>query len=291
MKILNFGSLNIDHVYKVDHIARPGETVSGTGYVRNCGGKGLNQSVALARAGANVWHAGRVGQDGLFLLDMLAKDGVNVDLVEPDDGPTGHAVIQVDRSGENSIVLFGGANRAITKSQVKKTFKYCSQGDILLVQNEISLMPEIISLAAHKKMRVAFNPAPFGPEVLRYPLNLVDMFIVNETEGQGLTGKDNPQDIVCAMLRSYPRAAVVLTLGDKGVIYQDKESRFEIEAGKVIAKDTTAAGDTFIGYLLSHLSQGHNTAQCLGMACKAASLCVTRPGAAQSIPRFEECGR
>lgn len=288
MKILNFGSLNIDHVYTVDHIVRPGETIGSRAYSQFCGGKGLNQSIALARAGAEVFHAGKIGHEGRFLVDRLNRDGVDTGHVDVVDGASGHAIIQVDDSGENSIVLFGGANRAIRPLDAEKTIAAFSAGDILLLQNEISAVPDILSAAAKREMRIAFNPAPFSAEVLDYPLADVSWFIVNETEGKGMTGESEPGAIAAAMLERFPDSAVILTLGAKGALYIDADRKIAVGAEAVTAVDTTGAGDTFIGYFLTLCSQGREVRECLELACRAAGICVTRSGAADSIPMRDE---
>ena len=288
MKILNFGSLNIDHVYSVDHIVRPGETLSSSRYQRFCGGKGLNQSIALARAGAQVLHAGKVGAEGLFLKERLARDGVNAEYVDVVDDPGGHAIIQVDPRGENSIVLFGGANKAITRADAARPLEAMSPGDFLLLQNEISAMADIMALASQKGLRIAFNPAPFGPEVPEYPLDAVDVFFVNETEGQGLTGEQDPQAMLRAMRARFPKASLVLTLGAEGALFANPRERHQVDAVPVEAVDTTAAGDTFIGFFLAEFAKGGAIPLCLGRACRAAALCVARPGAADSIPLLGE---
>ena len=171
MKVLNFGSLNIDFVYRVRDFVRPGETISAASFARFPGGKGLNQSIALARAGARVLHAGAVGTDGGFLVDLLRENGVDCSLVAViDDTPTGHAVIQVADSGENSIVLYPGANHRIADELIDRALALTAPGDILLLQNEISAMPEIMRRAAERNLRIFFNPAPMTGAVAAYPL-------------------------------------------------------------------------------------------------------------------------
>jgi ribokinase len=288
MKILNYGSLNIDHVYRVDHMVRPGETIDSISYGRFCGGKGLNQSIALARAGAGVWHAGKVGTDGRFLKERLSEDGVKVDFVDEVDAPTGHALIQVDAGGENAIVIHGGANRTISRTDADRVMKAFSPGDYLLIQNEISALGDILDLAAARKFKVAFNPAPFGPEVPDYPLEVVDLFILNETEGLGLTGETGTEAVAAALLQRFPDASVILTLGARGALYVDKSDSFQVPGQSVAAVDTTAAGDTFIGYFLAQYAKGVDVNRCMEVACRAAALCVTRPGAADSIPKLSE---
>ena len=288
MRILNLGSINIDHVYEVEHFVRPGETLSSSSYKIFAGGKGFNQSIALARAGAVTCHAGKVGKDADWLIQRLQKEGVNTDCVSVTETATGHAVIQVVPSGENAIVLFGGANQAVTASDVERALSSCAPGDYLLVQNETSAVPEAIRQGRERQLRVVFNPAPMSPAVRSYPLECVDLFILNETEAEGLTGKTDPEDIRAAMLRQFPLSATVLTLGSKGAMYFDTDAVHCEKAPAVKAVDTTAAGDTFIGFFLVALMQEAGPAEALAYGCRAAAICVTRTGAADSIPLRDE---
>lgn len=288
MPILNLGSVNIDHVYEVEHFVRPGETLGSLDYQIFAGGKGFNQSIALARAGAKRKHVGRVGRDGDWLIKRLQTEGVDTTHLHEDDTPTGHAMIQVTPSGENSIVLFGGANQVITESDIETSLASLSSGDYLLVQNETNLVDEAIRLAHAQKLKIIFNPAPMSPAVRDYPLHLVDLFALNETESEGLTGETNPDAIREKMLAQYPKAAVVLTLGSKGALYFDADQLHQESASMVDPIDTTAAGDTFIGFFLAEFMQSNNPAKALQQGCRAAALCVTRPGAADSIPRISE---
>mgnify|MGYP003636425593 CR=1 FL=1 len=288
MPILNLGSVNIDHVYEVEHFVRPGETLGSLSYQVFAGGKGFNQSIALARAGANVLHAGRVGRDGEWLNKRLQTEGVDTTHLHEDETPTGHAMIQVTPSGENSIVLFGGANQSITEDDIRSACTALSEDDYLLIQNETNHVAQAIQTAHDRKMRIVFNPAPMSAAVRDYPLNLVDLFVLNETEAEGLTGETDPDAIREKMLAQYPKAAVVLTLGSKGAIYFDAESLHQESAPAVDAVDTTAAGDTFIGFFLAEFMQSNHPAKALQQGCRAAALCVTRPGAADSIPLLSE---
>jgi len=288
MKILNFGSLNIDHVYNVPHFVRPGETLSCELYSRFCGGKGLNQSIALARAGAEVAHAGCIGADGLFLKTILEQNGVDTSLIESVDGPGGHALIQVTPDGSNSIIIYGGANKTITAAYIEQVMGSFASGDYLLVQNEINAVPEIIRQGAEQGMKIVFNPAPMGPEVLDYPLELVDFFIVNEIEGEELTGARESGRILNGMIDTYPQAVSVLTLGKQGAMLGRGDERITVPAVPVRAVDTTGAGDTFIGFFLAAIILGHDMEHALQTACRAAAVCVTRAGAADSIPAMAE---
>ena len=138
MKILNLGSLNIDKTYSVKRFVQPKETIQALDYEEFCGGKGLNQSVALARAGAEVYHAGAVGGDGKLLLDMLKEAGADTGYVETLDGASGHAVIQIDESGQNNIIICGGTNRKITREYISSVLDHFGKGDLILLQNEVS---------------------------------------------------------------------------------------------------------------------------------------------------------
>ena len=290
MSILVFGSLNIDHVYQVEHLVRPGETLPSTEYRRFQGGKGANQSVALARAGADVLHAGRIGPEGLWLRDAIAAEGVDVTHVGLDNQPTGHAIIQVDPAGENSILLYGGANLTITSDDAHYVLSQFGEGDWLLLQNEISSLPAILHEASARGLSVAFNPAPMTPEVLSYPLEGVSLFVVNETEGAALAETEgaSPETVVGALQARFPDAAILLTLGGEGSLYARGEERIRTLAHSVEAVDTTAAGDTFIGYFLAEILAGKSVQASAALASRAAALCVTKPGAADSIPRRSE---
>jgi len=289
MKICNFGSINIDHVYTLPHFVDHGETIDTSSYTVFPGGKGLNQSIALARAGASVHHAGAVGKDGTWLIDMMEKEGIGLEHVYMREEPSGHAVIQVIPSGENGIFLHGGANRSFSRDEISIIIDSFSRDDYLLVQNEINAVPYIMEKAAEKELRIVFNPAPMHNDVLSYPLELVDILILNRVEGRALTGQDKPALMLEAMRSMFMETSVVLTLGEAGVLYADKENdALAIPACSVEAVDTTAAGDTFIGYFLGSLCQRIPVSESLGIANRASALCITRPGAASSIPRKSE---
>lgn len=289
MKILNIGSLNIDYVYSVDHAVRPGETISASGRQVFCGGKGLNQSIALARAGANVYHAGKIGQDGLFLREILSENGVNVEYTKVvDDISTGHAIIQVDTKGQNCIVIYGGANTSITKSEIDEILSNFDAGDLLLLQNEISNVEYAIEKAHEKGMKIALNPSPIGNLASSDMLKYIDWFILNEVEGFEISGEKNGKDICMKLLERYPDSKVVLTLGKQGCIYYDGENFCEHGIYNVKVVDTTAAGDTFTGYFLACIMEDMDVDKALTLASKASSIAVSRPGASASIPARDE---
>ena len=290
MKILSFGSLNLDQVYGVPHFVRPGETLAADGLESFCGGKGLNQSIALAKAGAQVWHAGAVGAaDGQVLLEALREAGVDVSLIRELPGPTGHAIIQVNEEGQNCILLFGGANRQITRQQVDETLAHFGPGDMLVLQNEISQLDYIMERAGEKGMCIVFNPSPMTPELLKLPLERVSWFLLNEVEARDLCGEDIPQEQYPEkLLMRYPGSRIVLTLGDKGSIYQDAERRLTQDIFPVKAVDTSAAGDTFTGFFVAAVAAGEPVEQALEEASRAAAIAVGRPGASPSIPTRQE---
>lgn len=283
-KILNFGSLNYDYVYSLDHIVKPGETISSSAFQVFCGGKGLNQSVALARAGASVYHAGLVGNDGDMLLAACDESGVNRQYVRRCDTKTGHAMIQVDSAGQNSIVLFGGANQRNSCEYVRKVFSEFCEGDYLLLQNEVNLLNFMIEEAYSKKMKIILNPSPFDDKVRKCDLNKISIFIMNEVEGAQITGKESPDGILDEMIKRYPNARVVLTLGKEGVIYRDANHQYTHGIYEVEVSDTTAAGDTFTGFFLASIFNDGEIREALHIASAASSIAVSRKGAMSSIP-------
>lgn len=290
MKVLNFGSLNYDYVYEMEHFVVAKETVSSIGYKRNYGGKGLNQSIALAKAGIEVYHAGKVGSDGQDFIDYLNKYNVKTDyLVKDNNEATGHAIIQVC-NGENCIILHGGANQKIDEKQVEETLANFNAGDLLLVQNEISSMSAIIKKAHDRGMKIAFNTAPMDGKIFTYPLELVDIFIVNEVEAKGLAkaNSDDISEIIKSLQDIYPTKQIVLTVGENGAYYISGNIVEYQEAINVKAVDTTAAGDTFTGFFLSSYLNGASPKEALQLATKASSITVQGEGAAQSIPELKD---
>ena len=291
MKVLNFGSLNIDYVYQLDHFVRPGETLHSQSLSVFCGGKGLNQSIALARAGANVHHAGCVGiEDGQMLLDALSDSGVNTANISMVETRSGNAVIQVNKRGENCIILFGGANDCVSPHHVDGVIDKFQRGDYLLLQNEINCIGLIIEKASEKGMTVVFNPSPYNDMIHSLPLHLVDVFLVNEIEGMEIAGTHNPKPerILSALREKFPIAKIVLTLGKRGVIYFDGGDVNSHDIYDVPVVDTTAAGDTFTGYFLAGLIKGKSSPRIIEIASKASSITVSRFGASVSIPTMDE---
>lgn len=285
MKILNFGSLNLDYVYQVDHMVQPGETLPSEDRKVFCGGKGLNQSIALARAGAQVYHAGLIGPEGGILINILKESKVNVELVDQIEEATGHAMIQVDPNGQNCILIYGGANRKIDKAMVDRVLAEFEAGDILVLQNEISELNYIIDKAYEKKMKIVLNPSPWSESLAQIDPAKITLYICNEIEAQAMTGQCEPKGILQAMRGRQ----LVLTMGEDGAWYQsNKGSRCFQASFKVKAVDTTGAGDTFTGYFVVNWSKGEDPQLCLKYAAKAAAISVSRPGAAASIPGRNE---
>ena len=294
MKVLSFGSLNIDNTYTVPHFVSRGETLSSLDMKVFTGGKGLNQSVALARAGASVYHAGAIGNDGLFLLDELKASGVNTDhVLVRDDIKTGHAIIQNNVDGDNCILLFGGANQSITREQADVVISQFAAGDYLVLQNEINELSYIMERADKQGMIIVLNPSPMNEKILSLPLDLVDIFMVNEVEGGQILGKElsddfSGADMAKALLARFPEARIVLTMGSRGSMYIDKEICVSQNIYKVKAVDTTAAGDTFTGYFIAGLIEGLPMKETMDRASRASAITVTRKGAAPSIPTKDE---
>ena len=293
MKILNFGSLNIDRVYSVDHFVAAGETLPANKMETFSGGKGLNQSVALARAGACVYHAGAIGPDGEDLRELLRDAGVHTDYLQQLDLPNGHAIIQVTPSGQNCIIVCAGANGALSEEYIDGVLEHFGAGDLLLVQNETSNVAYAMTAAKKHGMKIAFNASPITPALLSYPLDLVDWYLINEVEGKALAacGEADNETILAALERRFPQAGIVLTVGRDGVLYSGGGQRAAHGIYKVPVVDTTAAGDTFCGFFLAALASGRTPAQALRTASLASSLAVSRRGAAPSIPTLAEAER
>ena len=288
MRVVNFGSLNIDYVYRVDHFVQPGETMSAQSLQIQCGGKGLNQSVALARAGVETWHAGRIGLEGRFLKETLDRAGVHTRFVEETAGSTGHAIIQVDSTGQNSILLHDGANGRLTPEFVTAVLDQFSAGDAVLLQNETSCAGDILREAARRGMRVAMNAAPANETLHGLPLEALSWLLVNEVEGAFLAGTEEPEAILDTLAERYPDTTVVLTLGEQGAAAARGSLRARVPARQTTVVDTTAAGDTFTGYFLRRALEGASLEEALTLAAAASALAVSRSGAADAVPGYAE---
>lgn len=287
-KILNFGSLNIDKIYRIDHIVKKGETILSNSYHEGMGGKGLNQSIALKRAGADLIHAGFVGEnDGDVLLDYLAENEIDF-LVKKVPGNSGHAIIQVDKNANNSIIVEAGANKRIDKVYIDQVLAGIEESSYLLLQNEISNLPYIVDVASNRRMKIFLNPSPVDQTLKSIDLNKIDTLILNETEAYELSGSENPDAIINYFRNKYPNLKIVLTRGRDGGIYSSKDIEIKFSSFKTHAIDTTGAGDTFLGYFIANISKGEDINKSLNLASLAAGIACSKSGAATSIPSLKE---
>ena len=288
MKILNFGSLNLDYVYQVEHFVQPGETLAARQQKIVPGGKGLNQSVALAKAGAEVFHAGCIGTGGEPLKALLEENGVHTEYLRKVEELQGNAVIQVDSSGENCIILYGGSNRMISKEQIDETLEYFSANDWLVLQNEVSNLEYMIEKAAEKGMIVVLNPSPFEAFLEKLDYGKISWLLINEVEAQQLSGETEADAVWKTLHEKYPQLCLILTMGANGsYCFTPRETIYQ-EIFPVETVDTTAAGDTFTGYFLHGVTRGLPLKECMEQAAKASAICVSREGAAIAIPMRDE---
>ncbi len=280
MAIYNLGSINIDHSYRMDHLPAPGETIAAHTLVTGLGGKGANQSIAIARAGGTVCHIGAIGPEGGWTVDRLAADGVDVTGVVTTDTPTGHAIIAVDDRAENAIILFPGANRLVVPDQVVAMLAGARPGDWLLLQNETSAGLQAARAARDRGLRVCYCAAPFDSAAVREILPFTDLLSVNELEEAQLLA-----DLPAGALDGIDR---LVTYGSRGAALVTGAGAVRVGAFEVTPVDTTGAGDTFLGFALAGLDAGLATDQMLRRAAAAAAIQVTRPGAAEAIPQGAE---
>lgn len=283
MKILVFGSYNIDKVYSLPHLPERGEMLTSSSLETHVGGKGLNQALALQKAGAKVVAAGMVGPDGGFLTDYLAENGVDVSAVGTCDTPTGHAIIGIDPQGHNQMLVFGGANRAITEAYCDEVLAKHGDADLLLTQYETSCVEYMLTKAHAQGIKTAVNPSPYADAVKDLPFDCVDYLILNEDEGRRMTGETKETAILSALSR-MTGAAVILTLGERGSLYFDGVRTVKAPAFPVDAVDTTGAGDTFTGYCLQALLNGKSPREALTVGAAAAAIAVTKKGTAETVP-------
>lgn len=291
MKVLSFGSLNLDFRYEVDHILRPGETLASNSLEIHYGGKGLNQSVALSRGGAQVWHVGKVGQDGKKLVSFLAENGVHTEMIEVDEeAMTGQALIQVDASsGENCILLTAGTNGMIDKNFIHHAAEQFEKGDCAVFQNEISNGEYAMEYCKKQGMQIAFNPSPMSDKLAASSVfQYVDYLFVNETEGTQLSGQEDPEAICRTLQERWPGCCVILTLGTRGAMVLENGRLIKQKSYPCQAVDTTGAGDTFSGYFLASVLRGEGCERALELASKASSLAVRKTGAAEAVPMLQE---
>lgn len=293
MSVLVFGSVNIDRSFRLPRWIECGETISSLSLTTQAGGKGANQAVSLARAGVSVHLAATIGSDGLWIKEKLDRFGVDTSLVSvKDDTFTGTATILLDDKGRNSIVLYGGGNRENDEEYIRKIFSNFKERDWLVIENEINNLPLIIDSAHERKMRICFNPSPFEDELLSLDWSVFDLIVVNEVEiMQLMKGKKGSwREILTDARTSFPSSSILLTLGEEGSMFLDRESG-EITYTPIIrthAVDTTGAGDTFLGYFLSSIIKGEGASDALRRATRAGAIAVSRYGAMDSIPLLSE---
>lgn len=262
-KVVVLGSLNVDRILQMDRVPEPGETLALNNQDMAGGGKGANQAIAAARSGAQTSFIGRVGADenGKFMLQQLVNSGVTTDLVAVDeDAGTGQAFVMVEKSGENRILIYGGANAQLSATDVKKAQTQIAAADLMVAQLEtpVETTQFAFQMAKELGVKTILNPAPAVAKLPAELLKNTDVITPNETEVEILTGIAVTDE--AAMLKAAQRlhdlgvATVIITLGSKGVFYDDGAQHGIVPAFKVQAVDTTAAGDTFLGALSSELN-------------------------------------
>ena len=288
MKILNFGSMNLDYVYDVASVVRRGETISSPSMKTVPGGKGLNQSVALAKAGAEVLHAGCCGEGGGMLKNLLAENGVNTENIADVSEPQGNAIIQVDAGGDNAIIVLGGSNRCLTREAIDAAIAKMDAGDMVLTQNEVNDIAYLLHKAHEAGLVTILNPSPMNDEIDQVDLGDLSWLIMNETETLALTGKEDPKEAYSVLKNANPAISAVITLGEGGAWCMSGDEVLFQSAFKVKAVDSTAAGDTFTGFFFGTLLSGGTLRDAMVLASKAAAISVTRPGASVSIPALNE---
>lgn len=288
MKVYNLGSLNVDYVYAVDHFVSAGETLSSESRKIFPGGKGLNQSIALARAGIKVIHGAVIGEQGELLLNALSEAGVDISRIEKTSGSCGHTIIQVDKNGENCILLFAGTNHCVDKAFIEKFLFDAEKNDIILLQNEMNCLDIVFEIAHRKQMQIVFNPSPFHVDIKALPLSYVKWWFCNEIEGKELFGSKLPEEIAKSFVKKFPNSNLILTLGEEGSVFINANAYIKQPSYKVRTVDTTAAGDTFTGYFIAMIMNGMDIEHSLDIASRAAAITVSRQGASSSIPSCNE---
>ncbi|QBF34133.1 ribokinase [Thalassococcus sp. S3] len=284
MTIWNLGSINADLVYSVPHLPAPGETLAATRVDRFLGGKGTNMSVAAARAAAHVCHIGAVGADGRWAVERLMEYGVDTRHIAEVAEQTGHAIIAVDAAGENQILLYPGANHAISEDAIGLALSQAQAGDSLIMQNETNAQAQAARLGREMGLRVCYAAAPFSSEAVEAALPFLDFLILNAVEAEQLAAATGLQ------AKDLPIEDVIVTRGAQGSLWINRSSGeiCEVPARQVTPVDTTGAGDTFTGYVLAGLDRGMPMPQAMAQATRAAAIMVTRRGTADVIPDLKD---
>ena len=282
MTLYNLGSINADFVYQVPHLPAPGETLAATSMLRGLGGKGANMSVAAARAAAHVCHIGCVGADGAWAVERLLEYGVDTRFITTQSEATGHAIIAVDSAGENNILLYSGANHALTEPMIGVALSQAQAGDWLLLQNETNNQHYAAVIAKTLGLKVAYAAAPFDASAVEAVLDRLDLLVLNEVEAAQL------QRTTGLAADSLPVRDVIVTLGAQGCRWHGQGGSQDFAALPVEPVDTTGAGDTFTGYVLAGLERDMPMAQAISFGIKAAGIMVTRLGTADVIPDLKD---
>lgn len=282
--IWNLGSINADNFYHLSHLPAPGETIAATRFHQGLGGKGANMSVAAARAAARVAHIGAVGPEGKWAVDRLLEYGVDTRHIAQVEVATGHANINVDAAGENNIVLFTGANHAITDQMIGAALSEASPGDFLLMQNETSGQSYAARTGKTLGLRFAYAAAPFSSQAVQAVINHIDLLVLNAVEADQLQEETGQQ------IEDLPIDDIIVTLGADGCKWVSNKGKTaqEFASYPVEVVDTTGAGDTFTGYLIAGLDRGLPMPDAIDLAMRAGALMVTREGTADVIPDLKE---
>ena len=295
-KIIVVGSTNMDMVVKTDYIPAPGETVLSGAFFMNPGGKGANQAVAISRLGGEVVFITKLGNDifGKQFSELFKQEGINTSFILSDeDLPSGVALITVDKSGENSIVVASGANASLNREDLRLALPEIDNAAFLVLQLEIPMatVEYVVAYAYEHQISVILNPAPAGflPDTL---LQKIDILTPNSKEASNIAGIavdtiDNAFD-AARIIWGKGVANVVVTMGALGAVICERGKCYHIPSSEVKAVDTTAAGDVFTGAIAVALSEGNTLAEAVKFACAAAAISVTRLGAQSSIPNRNE---
>ena len=280
--------MNLDYVYKVNHFCRPGETISAGQMNVFCGGKGLNQSIAAAKSGAHVLHAGMIGKSGDMLLRFLRESNVDISLCREVSTDQGHAIIQVIPEGQNCIIVYGGTNREISCDYIDYVFSCAKKGSFLMLQNEVSNVGYAIEHAKAAGLKAVLNVSPITEDILSADFGSLDWLVVNEIECMAIANAEDPYAAYNSLKRKYPNTGILMTMGTNGSVCCKDGIEIKQCAYPVSAVDTTAAGDTFVGCFIGCLAQGSALEEAMEYAAMASAISVTRNGAAPSIPERDE---
>ena len=289
-KVLVIGSIAIDNTIFTQALPSAGTTTIADSYFSNIGGKGANQACAAHFLGADVSFIGAVGKDhnGDMVLDFLAKQGLD-SRIKRSDKPTGVAfIILEEQNAENRILIVQGANTDLTKEDIDQNLDLFNEGDILLTQfeNSMETIEYVISKAKERGMLVVVNPAPIKKFNEKY-YQFVDYLVPNEHELEALSGTSNIEE-GCKYLLNKGAKNIIVTLGEKGSLFVNKETTIKIAPHKVNAVDTTAAGDSYLGALVTKLSLDKDIKKAMEFASLCSSKTVTKKGAIVSLPHLKD---